>query len=139
MKTKLLQLALSAVFLSACQMTDQGAILSGNQEFFDENGQMIADTGPKPLNAEQQISTYLERSLVDPYSVRSFSVEEPQRGLNFIAGAKHEPAWYTCFEYNARNRMGGYVGLQRYVAYYRNGQLVDVHGMSNPWPKHECR
>lgn len=100
------------------------------------------DPGPFPADYKAVLQRHLARSLFDPYSVRSASISWPEAGhLFFQAG------WLVCAEFNAKNRMGGYVGLQRTAYLLRENEVVrtmdkaplcnDVRMKYSPWPEAE--
>lgn len=67
-----------------------------------------------------QILPKLKRTLRDPYSIRDFSLCAP-RGLKLKGGRPDR--WSAFFSFNAKNAMGGYAGLQTWVAVFREGRL----------------
>jgi hypothetical protein len=98
--------------------------------------------GPYPADYRQIVKKHLQRTLFDPYSVRSASIAAPEQGhLYFRQG------WLVCVELNAKNRMGGYVGLQRTAYLINRGGIshtMDTAPVCNaadlvyaPWPEIE--
>jgi hypothetical protein len=82
--------------------------------------------GPYPENYEALVNDWLRTSLYDPYSVRDLSITEPRQGRawrGLLVGGPFN-AWATCVTYNAKNRMGGYVGLSTTVVWIVNGAIV---------------
>ncbi|SRR6266446_1558358 len=72
--------------------------------------------GPPPTREQsaQLVNEYIKTALVDPYSVRDLVIEPPvQTG----------PRWLIGFWYNAKNRMGGYVGRQHWHVMISNGAI----------------
>ncbi|HJZ06104.1 MAG TPA: hypothetical protein VJ327_09720 [Patescibacteria group bacterium] len=57
---------------------------------------------------EEIIEAYVKRTFYDPYSLRDVSISQPIQG-HILS----QQGWIVCFEANAKNRMGGYVGIQR--------------------------
>jgi hypothetical protein len=77
------------------------------------------EIGPFPSDYRDIVKNHLLRTLFDPYSVRSASISLPTQGhLLFRQG------WIVCVELNAKNRMGGYVGLQRTAYLINRGSIA---------------
>lgn len=82
------------------------------------SGESAIEAGPRPTEAQANaaIMNYLQRTLKDPDSIKQFRIRSGPdtitwyRGL--INGGGNEQAWLVCFEYNAKNSYGGYVGLK---------------------------
>lgn len=83
--------------------------------------------GPYPLEYKDILKTYILRTYYDPYSIRSASVSLPMEGQIFF-----QQGYVVCLEANAKNRMGGYVGLKRTAYLINRGAVVQT--MENlPW------
>ena len=67
-----------------------------------------------------QILPKLKRSVRDPYSIRDFTLCPP-RGLKLQNGRPDR--WSVYFSFNAKNAMGGYVGIETWLAVFRQGRL----------------
>lgn len=75
--------------------------------------------GDKPSieAANRVIYDYLKSTLKDPDSLKSFRIySDPvliswYRGV--LDGGGNEQGWLHCFEYNAKNSFGGYVGVKK--------------------------
>ena len=100
------------------------------------------EIGPYPSEYRDIIKKHLQRTLFDPYSVRSASISLPTQGhLLFRQG------WIVCVEMNAKNRMGGYVGIQRTAYLLNRGAIAQEMDMAplcdgnqlayNKWPEME--
>ena len=99
--------------------------------------------GPYPDNYKEIIKAHIERTFFDPYSLRNVSISTPHEGVRgFLSGYR------VCLECNAKNRMGGYIGLKRQQYLINNGQVVsaaDGHMICDsppyndyaPWPEME--
>ena len=98
--------------------------------------------GPYPADYKQTLKAHVLRTYFDPYSIRSVSVSEPIQGHLFF-----QQGWIVCLEANAKNKMGGYIGLQR-TAYLINRDNVtqkmknsplcnDTKMIYSPWPELE--
>jgi hypothetical protein len=100
------------------------------------------EIGPYPSNYKEMLKAHVLRTYFDPYSLRSVSVSQPIQGHLFF-----QQGWVVCLESNAKNRMGGYAGLQR-TAYLLNRNAVvqtmekatlcdDARVSYSPWPELE--
>jgi len=67
-----------------------------------------------------QILPKLKRAVRDPYSIRDFTLCSP-RGLKLKDGRPDR--WSVFFSFNAKNAMGGYVGIETWMAVFRGGRL----------------
>jgi hypothetical protein len=81
------------------------------------------DPGPYPENYQQITKDYFSKMLFDPYSA-VFTFEEPLKG--WISGGPSRFGWFVCGTYNAKNRMGGYVGAQDFYTKIWNGRVIDM-------------
>ncbi len=96
------------------------------------------EIGSYPTNYKNIIKAHIERSFFDPYSLRNVSITGPLKG---------PLGWIVCLEANAKNRMGGYTGLQRTSFVINSGKVIDsltlkpallCHGMVfTRWPEME--
>jgi hypothetical protein len=99
--------------------------------------------GEAPLDDYKAlVKDYMEEKFFDPYSFRDVAISFPVEGvLDYTSG------WLVCVEANAKNRMGGYVGLKRTAFLIKNNQVkVMIEGASIcataivlPWPEMENR
>ena len=97
------------------------------------------EIGPFPSDYRDVVKKHLQRTLFDPYSVRGASISLPSEGHLFF-----RQGWIVCVELNARNRMGGYVGLQRTAYLINRGTITKTmekaplcdgnHLAYNRWP-----
>jgi len=105
--------------LSACpglQRGDDPALLA------------TADFGQYPdlENLEQILRADLRRTLFDPDSLRDLEIKKPKQSWYRRMGFR-QPVIYgyeTRVFFNAKNRMGGYTGLQKYFLFIRNGKTI---------------
>jgi hypothetical protein len=67
-----------------------------------------AKIGPFPTDYKATIKATILKQFFDPYSMRSVSISYPETGYLFF-----QQGWIVCVEANAKNRMGGYVGLRQ--------------------------
>lgn len=83
-----------------------------------------ADTGPYPSNYEQIVKDNFATSLFDPYSAVFNFTRLPTKGYGGspIDGAKI--GWLVCGTVNAKNRMGGYVGVKPFFVVISNGAVI---------------
>lgn len=66
------------------------------------------DFGPYPANYQEMIQDYFSTKLYDPYSA-VYYFWEPKKHKD-----GHGYGWKVEMEVNAKNRMGGYTGRERY-------------------------
>jgi hypothetical protein len=86
------------------------------------------NAGPYPDNYREIARGWLRSALVDPHSVQDLTISEPHLGtmwLGLLNGGR-APGWATCVTFNAKNRLGGYTGLQTQVLWIVNEQLVGI-------------
>lgn len=74
--------------------------------------------GPFPNNYKEIVMDHVLHTYFDPYSIRSASISYPARGHILF-----QQGWIVCLESNAKNKMGGYIGLRR-TAYLLHGGAV---------------
>src|ERR1700722_10100337 len=96
--------------------------------------------GPPPSNYKQIVKSYIQQNFFDPYSLRDVAINAPVEGqIWFVHG------WLVCLQVNAKNRMGGYIGLNKTAYLIRNGLIVDQLANAPvcdtlplvPWPEME--
>jgi hypothetical protein len=82
---------------------------------------------PPPQHYKERIVTEAKSSLFDPYSIKSATITQPAAHTIWrgIFGGNVD-GWLVCVEYNAKNRMGGYVGLTRHGYFFRDNGKVDI-------------
>jgi len=83
--------------------------------------------GPYPTDYKATIAAYVRENFFDPYSLRGVAIATPKPGvLAYTSG------WLVCFQANAKNRMGGYVGLGNTGYLIKNGKVeVAIKGASD--------
>jgi len=87
--------------------------------------------GPYPPNYKDLILEYLRPRLFDPYSLRIERLDAPTINTIQRAGCLSpvkagNDVWMGHIIYNAKNRLGGYVGFQHYVYLIQNGKLFEL-------------
>jgi len=89
-----------------------------------------ADFGPIPIHEEVEslIRERLMRSLVDPDSLKQFKVYPAKKNAYKcgLTGSINVFVWSVPYEYNAKNRMGGYTGLKSDTISFLKGKEVTV-------------
>jgi hypothetical protein len=75
------------------------------------------EAGPEPTieQADQVVHDYLARALKDPDSLKQYrfiSLQKTRWMRGALAGGGSEEGWLACFEYNAKNSYGGYIGVK---------------------------
>jgi hypothetical protein len=76
-----------------------------------------------PANYRSLALSYARQSYVDPYSIRDASISQPLQVGYGLTG--QQMVWVVCIRANARNRMGGYTGIQETVVAF-SGNSVDA-------------
>ena len=76
-----------------------------------------AEKEPTYVEIKKYIREYIKRSFFDPDSVKDIRIRKP------ISDKKYG-FWLICFESNAKNRFGGYVGSKLSAVAIRNGKIV---------------
>lgn len=71
--------------------------------------------------AKQIIANERTRLWLDPGSIRDAKIGQP-----YSCPVAWPAQSCVCVEANARNRMGGYVGLKRNIAFIRGGKVLDM-------------
>jgi hypothetical protein len=80
-----------------------------------------AQIGPAPVNFREQIISEAKSSYFDPYSIRSAERTDPIPTQHAMLGH----FWVVCIRSNAKNRMGGYVGLKTEAYGFRQSKVVE--------------
>lgn len=81
-----------------------------------------ADYGPYPEKYEQIIKAFYSEKLFDPYSA-AYNFSSPVKGWDRVKG-KDVFGWTACAKINAKNRMGGYVGVRPFFFLIKNDQII---------------
>lgn len=77
--------------------------------------------GTYPTNYKQLVRENVRKTFFDPYSLRDVAISEPQPGRLLLQTTG--PGWIVCLEANAKNKMGGYVGLRRTAFLIIEGEI----------------
>jgi hypothetical protein len=101
--------ALAAVFVLAACVT-QGEKL---------DSQAVSSVPHVPENYRQVVIGEVKKSFYDPYSVRDASISKP-----IDASRVTGPIQTVCVKANAKNRMGGYVGLRETAFDFRENVVI---------------
>ncbi|NCU19444.1 hypothetical protein EOM89_01615 [Candidatus Falkowbacteria bacterium] len=75
-----------------------------------------------PTNYRSAVLDHARQTFFDPYTVRDASISQPLQVGYGLTG--QQMVWVVCVRANARNRMGGYTGIQETVVAFR-GNAVD--------------
>lgn len=96
-------------------------------------GDLVIEAGPKPTHeqATEAVMQYFRENLKDPDSVKQFRLLQGPKLFSWYRGLAHggghEDAWLVCFEFNAKNSYGGYVGLTtKGIAMRAWGETIQV-------------
>lgn len=97
----------------------------------------LQDTGPLPENYKDIILNYLEYFLVDPDSVKDLTFHPPievnQKDLYFKPETERLIFWKVCVTFNAKNKFGGYTGLEAYMFEFQYGEITSSRGNGTPF------
>lgn len=105
-------IALLVLPLAACQTTDAGSPAV--------TPAAVADL---PADYRQQIIVRAKTEFFDPYSIRDASIATaPISGGSIITGSNA----IICIKANAKNRMGGYTGMQTTSYIFKGGLITMV-------------
>lgn len=84
--------------------------------------------GPFPTAYRQIARDHLKSTLFDPYTVRDAMIAEPK-----ISGPLIYRGWLICVRANAKNRFGGYTGLQATGIMVRQGSVIRSFKDAGMW------
>lgn len=84
-----------------------------------------AEAGPPPNNYRAASVAAAKETFFDPYSVRDASISQPLYASAVFDGVSMvaRRGWIVCVKANAKNRMGGYTGIQETVMLFE-GEAV---------------
>jgi hypothetical protein len=82
-----------------------------------------ANFGPKP-DMDKILKARLSRTLVDPGSLTQFAVSDPIKCGKKCGMGTPVYGWCANYEYNAKNRMGGYSGLSQHDVMVFDGEVI---------------
>jgi hypothetical protein len=94
--------------------------------------------GPEPTPAQVDATTrkYLATVLKDPESLRQFQITRVSpKEWQDNRWAPWNAGWLVCFEYNAKNSYGGYVGLKRGAIVVNVSRIDDVAFVNTAVPE----
>lgn len=104
--------------------------LAGCAGFGQVSTSGLESVGPYPDNWESLVRDYIKTRFVDPYTIKDAMAAPPYRNRKAFYDT-----WTVCLRMNAKNRMGGYTGLQYYSLGIKKGSIdqVDIN------PRFDCR
>jgi hypothetical protein len=81
-----------------------------------------------PSDTHLQIHQWMRANLFDPDSAKDEAFQDPQKwwyysGLLF--GNRDVFGWMVAVDFNAKNRYGGYTGLQRSYFLFMEGRMIN--------------
>lgn len=96
--------------------------------------------GRYPSNYRALIKAQMKETFYDPYSLRDVSISTPVQAHDLFS-----QGWLVCVQANAKNRMGGYVGLTTTGYWISRGVITDSFENEElcdraslvPWPEME--
>lgn len=87
-----------------------------------------ADFGAEPHDLAEILREHLADTLIDPDSVKQFAVSEPTKCGKKRGMGTPVYGWCATYEYNAKNRMGGYSGKTSHDVMVFNGDIIFENG-----------
>jgi hypothetical protein len=88
--------------------------------------------GPYPENYKAAMADYIKTNFFDPYTLRDVKITKP-----FPARNGFGIGWGVCLTLNAKNRMGGYIGLDTDF-YIVTGSRVEQQDRLVPFVGDQC-
>ena len=88
----------------------------------------VTSSEPPPAGYREQVTARVKKSFFDPYSIRDAALSQPfvqNAAFDGITPIPHR-GWMVCVRANAKNRMGGYIGLKETGYMFKGGQIVDA-------------
>ncbi|SOB93700.1 hypothetical protein [Thalassospira xiamenensis] len=76
--------------------------------------------GPYPSDFKETVANHIWQTFFDPYSIRDAKISYPKQGHLFFS-----QGWVVCTRMNAKNRMGGYVGLTTTAYLLNRGAVIN--------------
>jgi hypothetical protein len=90
--------------------------------------QSLDPSEPPPANYRDIVARHVRENFFDPYSIRDASIAPPKPGeLSRTDAIAVERGWIVCVRANAKNRMGGYIGLKTSANLVRGGIVQTSH------------
>jgi len=123
MKTKLIAVLIISLLICGCAMTP--TMLQEEQ----------ADYGNYPNNYEDIAKRWIKEGFYDPYSVRDLKISIPVK--SWVQMGKTEYGYLIYVTCNAKNRMGGYVGMETFLLLVHNGAVVRGWNEKTTWIKYK--
>jgi hypothetical protein len=79
------------------------------------NGRSIADLGPPPTDYRAQVVKEVQIVFYDPHSIQDAQISKP-----FVFSSR----WAVCLRARAKNRLGGYNGLNHHIFLFTGNALT---------------
>jgi hypothetical protein len=97
-----------------------------------------AEIGPYPKDYKERINAFVKQNFYDPYSIRDFAISQPFQAYDAY---NRQTTWNVCFRANAKNRMGGYTGIQdTEIKFLPGGGMQYANSQpSVPAPSRDCK
>lgn len=91
-------------------------------------GQSTTAAAPAPANYREAIVQSVKETFFDPYSIRDAAISQPMYATAVFDGVTPFPkrGWIVCVRANAKNRMGGYTGLENSVFLFDGDRISDT-------------
>jgi hypothetical protein len=83
-----------------------------------EDGSVVANLPP---NYRDLIAQQVKKDYFDPYSIRDASISNPVDTTSIFGAVTN-----VCVKANAKNRMGGYIGVRATGYVFQSGKILNV-------------
>ena len=83
-----------------------------------QDGMVVANLPP---NYRDVIAEHVKKTYFDPYSIRDASISNPVDTTSIFG-----PVTNVCVKANAKNRMGGYIGIRATGYVFQSGKILNV-------------
>ena len=120
-KMKKFFIALLSITLSAC------ATFTPPTNSDMENADYGKEINPDAFNL--LVSGYLEGEVIDPTSLLYYGSTKTAKHWAWDSAGQVHYGYLGCFQYNAKNRMGGYVGKTKHCAFIVDGDVAQIYDL----------
>ena len=100
--------------------------LSGCENLAPLSSEQLASEnfGKKPEDIEKILRPHFARTLFEPSSVLDLSVSEPEKCVKKKGIGQEIFGWCASYEYNAKNKVGVYVGMTKHTLMIVNDRII---------------
>jgi hypothetical protein len=124
------------VLVNAASLLLLGGCMMGTQ-YTPPSAQQLAAVGygaPLTIDYKKAIEVLFFDKLKDPLSAQYVLAVKPEPWwtVDYIGGTLHT-GYAIRFQLNSKNSYGGYIGFRKWLALFRDNQIVAVTYEGNPW------